>query len=111
MTARRANSPAASNATTGIAIEARKQQGEASTAIFPAHLSASLGQVGRIVSAAAPYFIGHISEHTGLGYALSSSSAAFLLAALIAMLALGMYLNARGRWSQPRGSLRLTVWV
>jgi MFS family permease len=40
--------------------------------------------IGRVASATAPYFIGHISEHAGLGYALSSTSAAFLLAALIA---------------------------
>ena len=56
--------------------------------LFPISLRASamgfVYNIGRIVSAAAPYFIGHISEHTGLGYALSSSSAAFLLAALIA---------------------------
>ena len=56
--------------------------------LFPTSLRASamgfVYNIGRIVSAAAPYFIGHISEHTGLGYALSSSSAAFLLAALIA---------------------------
>jgi hypothetical protein len=40
---------APSNETSGIAIESRKQQGEASTAHFPSHLSASLGQVGKIV--------------------------------------------------------------
>jgi sulfite exporter TauE/SafE len=40
--------------------------------------------IGRVVSAAAPYLLGHISEHAGLGYALSSTSVAFLLAALIA---------------------------
>lgn len=38
-----------SNETSGVAIEARKQQGEASTAHFPSHLAASLGQVGEIV--------------------------------------------------------------
>jgi MFS family permease len=56
--------------------------------LFPTSLRASamgfVYNISRIVSAAAPYFIGHISEHAGLGYALSSTSAAFLLAALIA---------------------------
>jgi MFS family permease len=56
--------------------------------LFPTSLRASamgfVYNIGRVVSAGAPYFIGHISEHTGLGYALSSTSAAFLLAALIA---------------------------
>ncbi len=44
-----ANLGAASNETSGVAIESRKQQGEASTAHFPAHMAASLGQVGNIV--------------------------------------------------------------
>jgi MFS family permease len=56
--------------------------------LFPTSLRASamgfVYNIGRVVSAAAPYLIGHISEHAGLGYALSSTSAAFLLAALIA---------------------------
>jgi len=39
---------------------------------------------GRIVSAAAPYIIGRVSEKTGLGSALSITSGGFLLAALIA---------------------------
>jgi MFS family permease len=56
--------------------------------LFPTSLRASamgfVYNIGRVVSAAAPYFIGHISEHAGLGYALSSTSAAFLIAALIA---------------------------
>ena len=56
--------------------------------LFPTSLRGSamgfVYNIGRIVSAAAPYFIGHISEHAGLRYALSSTSAAFLLAALIA---------------------------
>lgn len=43
-----ANLGAPSNETSGIAIENRKEQGEASTAHFPAHLAASLGQVGKI---------------------------------------------------------------
>ena len=40
--------------------------------------------IGRIASAAAPYLIGLISEHHGLPAALLITSAAFLLAALIA---------------------------
>lgn len=44
-----ANLGAESNETSGVAIENRKQQGEASTAHFPAHMAASLGQVGNIV--------------------------------------------------------------
>jgi MFS family permease len=56
--------------------------------LFPTSLRASamgfVYNIGRVVSAAAPYLLGHISEHAGLGYALSSTSVAFLLAALIA---------------------------
>jgi hypothetical protein len=44
-----ANLGAPSNEQSGVAIDARKEQGEASTAHFPQNLSASLGQVGRIV--------------------------------------------------------------
>jgi hypothetical protein len=44
-----ANLGAPSNEQSGVAIESRKQQGEASTAHFPAHMAASLGQVGKIV--------------------------------------------------------------
>ena len=43
-----ANLGAPSNETSGVAIDSRKQQGEASTAHFPSHLAASLTQVGRI---------------------------------------------------------------
>lgn len=39
---------APSNESSGIAIESRKAQGEASTAHFPSHLAASLGQVGKL---------------------------------------------------------------
>jgi Phage P22-like portal protein len=44
-----ANLGAQSNETSGVAIESRKQQGEASTAHFPSHMAASLGQVGNLV--------------------------------------------------------------
>jgi hypothetical protein len=40
--------------------------------------------IGRVTSAAAPWLIGRFSETAGLGYALCITSAAFLLAALIA---------------------------
>jgi MFS family permease len=56
--------------------------------LFPASLRGSaMGfgyNVGRIVSAAAPYLIGNVSQHAGLSYALCITSGAFLLAALIA---------------------------
>lgn len=43
-----ANLGAPSNETSGVAIDSRKQQGEASTAHFPAHLAASIAQVGKV---------------------------------------------------------------
>lgn len=56
--------------------------------LFPTSVrGAAMGfvyNIGRVVSAGAPYLVGHISEHAGLGYALSTTSAAFLLAAIIA---------------------------
>jgi MFS family permease len=56
--------------------------------LFPTVLRGSamgfVYNVGRILSAAAPYLIGHVSEHAGLSYALCITSGAFLLAALIA---------------------------
>ena len=39
--------------------------------------------IGRVLSAAAPYLIGHVSEHAGLSYALCITSGAFLAAALL----------------------------
>lgn len=57
--------------------------------LFPTALRGSamgfVYNIGRVVSASAPYIIGRVSEHTGLGAALCITSAAFLLAALIAM--------------------------
>lgn len=44
-----ANIGADSNVTSGVAYDAQKQQGEASTAHFPSHMAASLGHVGQIV--------------------------------------------------------------
>ena len=43
-----ANLGAPSNESSGVAIDARKQQGEASTSHFPQQLAFSLGQVGRL---------------------------------------------------------------
>jgi MFS family permease len=59
-----------------------------SSELFPASLRASaMGFVynsGRVLSAAAPYLIGRVSEFAGLNWALCMTSAAFLIAALIA---------------------------
>ncbi|HEY3989180.1 MAG TPA: MFS transporter [Acidobacteriaceae bacterium] len=56
--------------------------------LFPTSLRGSamgfVYNIGRVASAAAPYLIGHVSEHAGINYALCITSAAFLLAALIA---------------------------
>jgi MFS family permease len=56
--------------------------------LFPTYLRGSaMGfayNIGRVASAAAPYVVGKVSERTGLSSALSITSAAFLLAALIA---------------------------
>ena len=52
-----ANIGQASNETSGVAIDARKEQGEASTAHFPSHLAASLGQVGRLILEMVPRLI------------------------------------------------------
>jgi MFS family permease len=56
--------------------------------LFPTSLRASaMGFVynsGRVVSASAPYIIGRVSQHVGLGYALCLTATGFLLAAIIA---------------------------
>jgi MFS family permease len=56
--------------------------------LFPASLRGSaMGfayNVGRVISATAPYLIGSVSQHAGLSYALCITSGAFLLAAWIA---------------------------
>ena len=44
-----ANLGAPSNETSGVAIESRKQQGEASTSHFTAHAASSISQVGRLL--------------------------------------------------------------
>lgn len=52
-----ANLGAPSNETSGVAIDSRKQQGEASTAHFPSHLAASLGQLGTLTMEMVPKLI------------------------------------------------------
>jgi MFS family permease len=56
--------------------------------LFPTPLRASamgfVYNIGRILSAVSPWLIGRVSERTGLGFALTLTSAGFLLAALIA---------------------------
>jgi MFS family permease len=56
--------------------------------LFPTALRASamgfVYNIGRLLSAVAPYLIGRVSEHAGLSWALCMTSAAFLTAALIA---------------------------
>ncbi len=46
-----------SNAQSGVAYDAQKQQGEASTAHFPSHLAASISQVGKLVMEMVPRLI------------------------------------------------------
>ena len=59
-----------------------------SSELFPTHLRASamgfVYNIGRIASAAGPWLIGRFSESMGISSALSITSGAFLLAALIA---------------------------
>ena len=59
-----------------------------SSELFPTALRGSamgfVYNIGRVTSAAGPYLIGQFSEHGGMSAALCITSAAFLLAALIA---------------------------
>lgn len=56
--------------------------------LFPAQLRASamgfVYNIGRVLSAAAPFLIGRVSEHAGMSAALCITSGAFVIAALIA---------------------------
>jgi MFS family permease len=60
-----------------------------SSELFPTSLRGSamgfVYNIGRVTSAAGPYLIGQFSEHGGMSAALCITSAAFLLAAVIAM--------------------------
>ena len=69
-----ANLGAPSNETSGVAIESRKQQGEASTANFPANLAASLTQVGRLVLEMIPRTIDTRRQMRILGIDMTPSS-------------------------------------
>jgi len=59
-----------------------------SSELFPTALRGSamgfVYNIGRLLSAVAPWMIGKVSEHAGLGSALCLTAGAFLLAALIA---------------------------
>jgi hypothetical protein len=52
-----ANLGAPSNETSGVAIEGRKQQGEAATANFPAHMAAGVAQGGKLCMQMVPRII------------------------------------------------------
>jgi MFS family permease len=69
--------------------------------LFPTALRGSAMAIayntGRVLSAAAPYIIGRISEHAGLSSAFIVTSAGFLLAAVIAT---SLRLPARGTISE-----------
>ena len=69
-----ANLGAPSNESSGIAIESRKQQGEASTAHFQTHLAASLGQVGRVIVDMIPRLIDTPRQMRILGFDGSAGS-------------------------------------
>lgn len=69
-----ANLGAPSNETSGVAIENRKQQGEASTSNFPANLAASLGQVGKICVEMIPRLIDTKRQLRIIGIDLTPSS-------------------------------------
>jgi hypothetical protein len=69
-----ANLGAPSNETSGIAIESRKQQGEASTSHFTSHASASIGQVGRIIVDMIPRLIDTKRRMRILGIDMTPSS-------------------------------------
>lgn len=69
-----ANLGAPSNETSGVAIESRKQQGEASTAVFPANLAASLTQVGRLCMEMIPRLVDTKRQMRILGHDMSPST-------------------------------------
>jgi MFS family permease len=62
--------------------------GAITAALFPTSIrGTAMGfvyNIGRVASAAAPYLIGLVSQRSGLAFALSLTSAAFLLAAILA---------------------------
>lgn len=68
-----ANLGAPSNETSGVAIENRKSQGEASTSHFPSHLAASLGQVGKLCMQMIPRLIDKPRQMRILGIDMTPS--------------------------------------
>jgi uncharacterized membrane protein len=69
-----ANLGAPSNESSGVAIDARKQQGEASTSHFPQNLAASLGQVGRIIVQMVPKLIDTKRQQRIMGIDMAPST-------------------------------------
>jgi hypothetical protein len=69
-----ANLGAPSNESSGVAIDARKSSGEASTSHFPQNLAASLGQAGRIVVQMAAKLIDTKRQQRIMGIDMSPSS-------------------------------------
>jgi hypothetical protein len=63
--------------------------------------------IGRVLSAAAPYLIGRASEHSGLSWALCMTSAAFVAAALIATALRSPAGQVSEMMALPVGDLRL----
>lgn len=63
-----------SNVTSGVAYDAQKQQGEASTAHFPSHLAAGLGQVGKLCLEMIPRLIDTRRQIRILGVDLTPST-------------------------------------
>lgn len=68
-----ANLGAPSNETSGVAIESRKQQGEATTANFPAHMAASIAHAGRICLEMMPKLIDTRRQLRILGHDMAPS--------------------------------------
>jgi MFS family permease len=79
--------------------------------LFPTALRASamgfVYNIGRVLSAAAPYLIGRVSEHSGLSWALCMTSAAFVSAALIATALRSPAGHVSEMMALPVGDLRL----
>lgn len=69
-----ANLGAPSNETSGVAIDARKEQGEASTSHFPQNLAASLGQVGRVCLQMLPRLIDTKRQQRIIGIDMAANS-------------------------------------
>jgi hypothetical protein len=69
-----ANLGAPSNEKSGVAIDARKEQGEASTSHFPQNLASSLGQVGRICLQMIPKLIDTKRQQRILGIDMRPST-------------------------------------